>query len=394
MRKLWYLPLEPYQERYTLQLQTWNETRFKRRGINFESILGSKIDESDNIKVGQVLDAHGRCYWATTQIAELIKRMSFGEVTGEDIIFSEDLFHPGFVSLPYILEQLPKENRPKIFTRNLAQSIDPDDFVFPWREWMRPFEQIVDRTATGILMANHEMGWHMRVGMLNKSPLYVTGLPFDSEEVLSRIGGKNNLKPLKERTNRVSFCSRWDKEKQPWFYMDLIEEFHKWANNSGNMDLIPEFCILTGSKKLKSTNQEYIDRAYNMRGEGKLKIYEGLNKNEYYSLLSDSRVHFTCNLQEWVGNTLNEASTFGVLPLHGAYRAFPETLFNEARHLYVPWSIEDAMTKLIHLLENPVDTKNICQRRVEEADKCIDRTIDIFQGNTVVDGIDYQYYDR
>ena len=90
------------------------------------------------------------------------------------------------------------------------------------------------------------------------------------------------------------------------------------------------------------------------------------------------------------GNTVNEASTFGVLPLHGAYRAFPETLFNEARHLYVPWSVDDALSRLIDLLVNPIDTKNICQRRVIEADKCIDRSIDILEGK----GDSFLYKDR
>lgn len=383
MRKLWYLPLEPYEERYTLQLQTWNETRFIERGLNFESIMGKKLNDDKEIKTGNVLDAHGRCYWATTQIAELVKRMEAGDVTGEDVIFSEDLFHPGYVSLPYILEQLPESKRPKIFTRNLAQSIDPDDFVFPWREWMRPFEEIVDRTADGILMANTEMGWHMRVGMLNTSSLYVTGLPFDSREVLNRLG--RELKPLNQRTNRVAFCSRWDKEKQPWFYMDLIESYIE-----NNPDSYPEFCILTGSKTLRSNVPEYVERARKLEEKSYLKIYEGLSKDQYYDLLADSRVHFTCNLQEWVGNTVNEASTFGVLPLHGAYRAFPETLFNEARHLYVPWSIEDAESKLSELLLNPIDTKNICERRRIEADKCIDRTIDILEGN----GNQYAYHNR
>lgn len=387
MRKLWYLPLEPYQERYTLQLQTWNETRFKERNLNFESILGQKLNDSKKIKTGQVLDAHGRCYWATTQIAELVKRMEAGDVTGEDVIFSEDLFHPGYVSLPYILEQLPEKNRPKYFTRNLAQSIDPDDFVFPWREWMRPFEEIVDRTASGILMANTEMGWHMRVGMLNKSPLYVTGLPFDSKEVLERLG--KPLLPLNERTNRVAFCSRWDKEKQPWFYMDLIEKYIKTYELYSDAQ-IPEFCIMTGSQELKSNVPEYVERAKKLEEKGYLKIYSGLSKNEYYSLLSDSRIHFTCNLQEWIGNTVNEASTFGVLPLHGAYRAFPETLFNDPRHLYVPWSLDDAIFKLRELIKNPVDTNGICAKRVKDADECIDRTIDILEGN----GEKYIYNDR
>jgi hypothetical protein len=34
MRKLWYMGLEPYKARYTLQLQEWNRAVFERRGVN------------------------------------------------------------------------------------------------------------------------------------------------------------------------------------------------------------------------------------------------------------------------------------------------------------------------------------------------------------------------
>lgn len=381
MRKLWYLPLEPYEERYTLQLQTWNESRFKDRGINFESILGLKLNESKNIKTGQVLDAHGRCYWATTQIAELVKRMEAGDVTGEDVIFSEDLFHPGYVSLPYILEQLPEKDRPKYFTRNLAQSIDPDDFVFPWREWIRPFEEIVDRTATGILMANTEMGWHMRVGMLNKAPLYVTGLPFDKNEVRSRVG---TLKPLNQRRNRIVYSSRFDKEKQPWFYMDMIERYHA-EHSEEPMHERFEFTILTGSKTLRSTNQDYIDRARSLQERGLVTIHEGLKKNEYYEILADSRLQFNCARQDWQSNTLNEASALGTPSLCPAFRSFPEALNNSARHLYVPWSLDDCMEKFYALMH--MDNDPEVSYAADDQHQSIDRTIDILLGK----GETYRY---
>ena len=35
MRKLYYMGLEPYKARYTLQLQDWNTSVFDRRGINY-----------------------------------------------------------------------------------------------------------------------------------------------------------------------------------------------------------------------------------------------------------------------------------------------------------------------------------------------------------------------
>jgi len=35
MRKLFYMGLEPYEGRYTLQLQDWNEAVFKQRDIDY-----------------------------------------------------------------------------------------------------------------------------------------------------------------------------------------------------------------------------------------------------------------------------------------------------------------------------------------------------------------------
>ena len=47
MRKLWYCGLEPYEGRYTLQLQHWSEEVFKRRGIEYEVIHGELLDSSN-----------------------------------------------------------------------------------------------------------------------------------------------------------------------------------------------------------------------------------------------------------------------------------------------------------------------------------------------------------
>ncbi len=55
MRKLWYMGLEPYKARYTLQLQEWNRAVFERRGINYSIVPGLNLDKSQKISVGQVL---------------------------------------------------------------------------------------------------------------------------------------------------------------------------------------------------------------------------------------------------------------------------------------------------------------------------------------------------
>jgi hypothetical protein len=333
MRKLYYMGLEPYEGRYTLQLQQWNEAVFKRRGIDYVVVPGSTIDNTKAISVGQMMN--------------LVQMMRRGEVTSEDVIYFEDMFQPGIESLPYILDQVPHTQRPRIFVRCLAQAIDPDDFVHVWgmSKWMSTYEAMVNEFVTGVLATNEEMVAHMRIANWT-APIYnISGLAFGKEEVLGRVN--NTIKPWAERSNRVVFAARFDQEKQPDFFMDLIEE---WYGTPGTPDV--EFAVLSGGP-LRSNNPKYLDRALQMEQRGQLKIYKDLNKNDYYNLVNDSRVLFNCALQDWVSNTVSEADTLGCNVLYPAYRSFPETFANDASRLYVPWSMDDATAKLLTLLEAP-----------------------------------------
>ena len=387
MRKLFYMGLEPYKARYTLQLQEWNERVFKRRGINYVIVPGETLSDDQAIVTGQVLDAHGRTYFGMSQLMNLVRMMKAGECSDQDIIYFEDMFQPGIESLPYILKQVPTNLRPRIFVRCLAQSIDPDDFVHVWgmSEFMGLYEKMVDSFVDGVLATNEEMIMHMKIAGW-KSPLYnISGLAFGKNEVRSRVLGP--LKPFEERTMRVAFSARWDQEKQPDFYMDLIEAFYSRSNKK------IEFCVFSGSK-LKSNNESYMERTRKLQSEGKLVIYEDLEKNDYYDLLNDTRVLFNCALQDWVSNTVSEADTLGCNVLYPAYRSFPETFANDNTRLYIPWSIDDAMSKLQNLLMAP---HNFQGRISDYTDKTIDRICDIMEGNGeqyLRMGSDYRKYTR
>lgn len=371
MRKLYYMGLEAYQARYTLQLQDWNERVFKLRGINYECITGEELSTDKKIVTGSVLDAHGRTYFSLAQTANLIKMMKEGKVTSEDVIFYEDMFTPGIESLPYILDQVPPEYRPKIYVRCLAQTIDPDDFVNRegMAHWMRKFEQMVDEFVDGILVASEEMVAHLRIAGM-KAPIYVTGLPFGKDEVRSRV---SNVKPITERKRRVGFAARWDDEKQPNFYMDLAERF---ARHSPGV----EFAVFCGHPELKSNNQELVDRAMKLQSSETVnfKVYTGLKKNDYYELLADSTVLFNCALQDWVSNTVSEADTFGTLTLYPAYRSFPEVFANNSKNMYIPWSLKDAEERLLSMVSAPefYETGPVSDWQ----NGTIDRTIDILEG--------------
>ena len=371
MRKLYYMGLEPYKARYTLQLTEWNTRVFERRGINYEIVGGETLSNDQAIVTGQVLDAHGRTYFGMSQLMNLVSMMKAGEINNEDVIYFEDMFQPGIESLPYIIKQIPAASRPRIFVRCLAQSIDPDDFVHVWGmgDFMGHYERMVDSFVDGVLATNEEMVMHMKIAGW-KAPVYnISGLAFGKAEVQERVGA---ITPFAERKRRVVFSARWDQEKQPDFYMDVIEAWHARHPNSG-----VEFAVCSGAK-LKSNNDSYMQRTRDMQARGLLTLNEDLAKNDYYRIVNDSRVVFNCALQDWVSNTVSEADALGCNVLYPAYRSFPETFSNDHTRLYIPWSIEDALNKLEVLLEAPSPLMGSISAW---NDGTVDRICDIIEGS-------------
>ena len=372
MRKLYYMGLESYEARYTLQLTEWNRRVFERRGLDVVYVPGLTLNNSQKIVVGQVLDAHGRSYFGMSQMMNLVRLMQQGEVTSEDVIYFEDMFQPGIESLPYIMDQVPANLRPQVWVRCLAQAIDPDDFVHVWgmAGWMSTYEKMVNHFVTGVLATNEEMVAHMRIAGWT-APIYnISGLAFGREEVLERIGGTEKIRPFDQRPRRVGFAARFDQEKQPGFFMDLIEMY-------GELTSEPcEFAIYSGGP-LRSNNPEYVERARRMEAEGRLKIYDNITKNEYYAHLNNTRVLFNCALQDWVSNTVSEADTLGCNVLYPAYRSFPETFANDPNRLYVPWSIDDAYHKLQNLLRAPHHNMGLIS---DWNNATVDRIVDIITG--------------
>ena len=391
MRKLYYMGLEPYEARYTLQLQDWNTEAFEKRELDYVIVPGDLLTTDQSIVTGQVLDAHGRSYFGMSQMMSLVKLMKEGEVTSEDCIFFEDMFQPGIESLPYIMDQVAEEHRPKVYVRCLAQSIDPDDFVHVWgmEKWMGLYEKMVNEFVTGVLATNEEMVAHMKIAGWT-APIYnISGLAFGKDEVRRRLLELEEFKPFEERKMRVAFTARWDQEKQPDFYMDLIEEWYKRYGKDHGI----EFCLLSGGE-LRSNNDSYMKRTKKLQKQKKLVIHENLSKNDYYRILNDTRVVFNCALQDWVSNTVSEGDALGCNVLFPAYRSFPETFANDRDRLYIPWSIDDVIDKMHPLLS--IEHPN--QGKISDwTNGTIDRCIDIMQDDGEEwrrDSVDYRQQTR
>lgn len=357
-----YCGLEKYVERYSYQLEDWNIREFDRLGIDFQVIDGHNLFSSQDIKTGSVLDAHGRAYWSTTQIANLVHGLHTGSIPSDSAILFEDMFTPGMESLAYILDQVP--NFPRVFVRCLAQTVDPDDFVHRTGmfKWMRAYENVIDqlclKSGGGILVASEELVAHLRICGF-ESPIYVTGLPFGKAEVLERA----TPAAWADRENRVVFAARWDSEKQPQFFAEVVEEVRSVSPET-------KFTILSGSRSLRSNDPALLE----IPQKYGIEVKAGLSKNEYYSYLASSKVLFNCALQDWVSNTVSEADALGCMTVYPAYRSFPEVFANNPEHMYLPWSVKDAAVKVLRFLHATEPPSSI-GKASDYQDKTIERTV-------------------
>jgi glycosyltransferase involved in cell wall biosynthesis len=371
---VWYLPIEPYEERYTVQLRDWTLARFAARGVHYREILGQAVWQPRNgnrVTTGVALDAHFRTMWGLDQVSTLIgvlQHRGVDMIQWDDVIYTQDLYQPGYDALLYVLEQQfpDRERRPRIFTHNLAQTIDPDDFTSGWK-WMRSYEWMVDQTASGVFYASTEHAALARVAGFT-APRHVVGLLHDRDAVRSLYGFEP--KPIELRSKRIVYTSRFDAEKQPHFFLDLVE----WLRRS----IWPEFKIqiLTGAPMLRSNDPSALERVERMETAGLLEVVCHLDKRGYYALLADSRLQINTARQDWVSNTLLESSALGTPTLAPAYRGFPEALFNFDRCLYVPWSLHEACTKAQALLNDPPTPEQISVPSLYH-DRTLDRVIDV-----------------
>lgn len=345
--RIWYVGLERYESRYTLQLTDWTTVELKRLGVETVNVGGSRlIPTHQKIEIGQALDAHGRPYFAMSQIIWLIERLYNGEIHSSDWIYFEDMFHPGIESLFYILDQIPENKRPFIGMKNQANTIDPDDFTnyLGMAPWMREYEQMVINGIDCLFVNSPEMvNFAVAAGWREKVDIAVVGHYINLGMVRNLLGEKPM--PWSERQDRVVFASRLVHEKQPEIFLELSRKV--WEDK---MFSHVHFEILSG---VPMASSPYFDSImiWHDANHHRTSIRQNLTKVEYYRALNQSKVMFNCALQDWVSYVLLEASALGMNTLFPAYRSFPHALNSNPNLLYIPWSLDDAANKLKKLLK-------------------------------------------
>ena len=124
-RKVYYVPIEPLEERYTEQWYKWFPIEFKKQGYDVETIDGETL--TDVIETGTFLDANSSVYYKSEQLKKIAKLFYEKKVNYNDIFFVGDIEFSGIESIKYlsVLNEIPI----KLFGFCHAASYTKEDFM-------------------------------------------------------------------------------------------------------------------------------------------------------------------------------------------------------------------------------------------------------------------------
>lgn len=359
-RTLFYVPLEGYKERYTSQWAApktgWLERNWIKDRIQYRRIEGqlSEAEMNKPITKGVVLDPLKRSKWCFSQISQILDLMNEGQITDNDVLLFDDFWTPGIEALPYAFDLFGVH--PKMYAFLHAQSVDQYDFTYRMRDWMRPFETGIGAALAGIFVCCPTLKDLVVLGGIAPTEkVWVTGHPFNSEEVMERMPDHYREGPKTwkiSRLPRVVWSSRWDREKDPHTFLKAAE---KVIYTSANY---VQFIICTGAKELRSNDSNLLVllKKYIERFPRNIYLAEGLTKEQYYQILATSKIQVNTALQDWVAITLLEASVAGCYPIYPEFRSFPETFLHQPGFMYERGN-PDALAKMIlEVLRYPEET--------------------------------------
>ena len=329
-RKLFYFGLESLASRYTGQLTNeWAPAAFNNFSdqMEFVNIPGDDKEHGD-VAVGMVLDAVGRGIYSMSQVQYFLNLIRKGEVKENDIVYFADYWTPGLESIFYALD-LYKIKNVKFYARNWAQSMDEYDFTYQMRDWMRWYELGLDSKLSGVFCGSTEHK-NLMVQAGFKAPIHVLNLPVHKHLTLDRLKDYNGYK-----VDNVIYCSRLDKEKNPFFMLEVAEKFlaqhPDWT-----------WTITTSSSKIRSNVPGVAEAVYALAEKNpRFIVKENLTKDQYYAVLAQSSIQFNSALQDWVSFTCIEATLFGCDIVYPDFRSFKEFVPKDRK--YHAFDVDDAV---------------------------------------------------
>jgi len=284
MAKIFLVDLESVETRYTGQWKSHVPEILKTKGHEVHVISGP-TDIPSATTPGAFLNFGGTNIYKSSQVEQMGRLFCEGSVKPGDHFILTDAWHPGIINLKYMSEllQIPV----KIHALWHAGSYDPQDFLgrlignAPWvRHAEKSFFHAIDHNyfATQFhikifeknLLREGDQGERYNTGLMTVGKIVRTGWPM--EYMADTLAPYQNLK----KRDLILFPHRIAPEKQVEIFRDLALLLPQY-----------EFVVCQDTQ---------------------------LTKHEYHTLLGQSKMVFSANLQETLGISCYEGTLVNAIP--------------------------------------------------------------------------------
>jgi len=357
--RVFYVPIEPLEERYTKQWYVWFPQKFKSYGIDCITIEGEPL--TNRVEVGEFLDINSTLAYKSSQLRKIAELFHTKQIVPGDTFYIADLEFWGVESIKYlsVLNKIPV----KIFGFMHAGSYDVEDFMNPCRPFAQYFEQGWFSICEKIFVGSQYHKELLKKSFPNmaselEEKVIVTGNPWNTKEALCIVGKF-------EKRNQIIHSNLPDWRKRPNLFLNLVPLIKK-ARPDVNI-------VLTTSRREWGTGW-LRNCALDLQEKGYLEIKEDLLKSEYYKILAESKVMFSATMQETFGYCIVEAMTFDTIPIVPNRLSCPEVVNWDSRLLYK--DLDEALEKVFFALDNKMALRSYAKKY----DTVIDRMIEIMFG--------------
>lgn len=341
MRTLFILPIEPIESRYTAE---WHRhiplqiTAFaKDAGIPWTVKQVNGRGAPANVPKGQFLDFAGTSIYKSTQMAEMAKRISSGDVSDGDVILVTDAWNPAVLQLRLMLDML--KIRADIHGIWHAGSYDPTDLL--------------------------------GLGIKDKTWSHATERAMFAAYEENYFATRYHVETFCNALN-ISMTDRWKKIKTVGWPMEYIADRVKHVSATREKIIVFPHRISPDKRPLM-----FIDVAHEMRNSGYEFVFtqeQNLSKDEYHNLLSRATLAVSMAQHEMLGISMYEAAINGCIPLvpnRLSYREMYPTAFRYPSS----WSLNHAsqsryagdVQHLVSRIRSTLDNQVLLRTKLEQA---------------------------
>lgn len=305
--KVWLLPIEPFEERYTSDWHRWWPTELRECGLQVEVVDGHS--DAGERTAGEWLDPVATWRWKGEQVARLAERWS--EVKDGDVVLSLDGWGPATTAALYMRATTGKKVKVVIYLH--AGAFDPHDYLsrVGCADWALHVERGWVHGADLILVGSEHAADLIRRHLWAGARVAVVGVPIHRSEL------EAHAVPWNERRRLVVFPHRIAPEKGIDEWTELQAAYRK----ARPADTMVEFV---------RSRDVYTDKA------------------SLYDLLGKARVVVSFAKQETFGIVMQEGVALGAHPLVPRRLSYPEVMRGAGRLFD---SIPEAVSQLRFLLD-------------------------------------------